>query len=348
MLGRSPARAGWTTASALLVSLAASPFARAAEPDATTTPASVTPAAPELVLTWQAPPGCPTAADVQNQFGRLLGGDAHAPSGKHIAATINVRTPAPARWSLELATVLDGAAGRRNLEGDSCASVASAASLILALMIDPAAAERAATESAPPPPKPAAPPPSVTAAPSQARDTDSLPRARDVVGFARVFAGGVAALLPTPAPAVGVALGARRGRLAAEMSVLATGEERADGATISTVGGDLRLIVGGARACGALGGHAVVWNVCAGGELEHLSGTGFGTSIAPTGKSILMGAGTAGLLVAVPVTATVALAFDVDAVARVYHPTMAIDMTNRVFQVPWLSAFATLGVVISL
>ncbi len=130
--------------------------------------------------------------------------------------------------------------------------------------------------------------------------------------------------------------------------MLATGEERADAAMISTVGGDLRLIVGGARACGALGGHAVVWSVCAGGELEHLSGTGFGTSIAPMGKSILMGAGTAGLLVAVPVTATVAIALDLDAVARVYHPRFTIDMTERVFRVPWLSAFAALGVVISL
>jgi hypothetical protein len=348
MLGRSPARAGWagwTTTSALVVSLVSSTFARAAEADATTTPASVTPTAPELALTWQAPPGCPTAADVQTQFGRLLGGDAHTPSGKHIAATINVRTPAPARWNLELATVLDGAAGRRNLEGDSCASVASAASLILALMIDPAAAERAVAESTPPP-KPA--PPTVAVAPRQARDADSVPRVRDVVGFARVFAGGVAALLPTPAPAVGIALGARRRRISAELSVLATGEERADAEMPSSVGGDLRLIVGGARACGALGGRAVVWSVCAGGELERLSGTGFGAEIAPTSKSLLMGAGTAGLLVSVPVTSTVALALDLDGVARVYRPKMTIDMTNRVFQVPWLSAFAALGVVISL
>ncbi|HSZ81590.1 MAG TPA: hypothetical protein VLA14_04875 [Polyangia bacterium] len=351
MLGRPPARAGWATASALLVTLAVRPFARAAEPDATTPPTSVAPtapAAPELALTWQAPPGCPTAADVQTQFGRLLGGDAHAPSGKHITATITVRTPAPARWSLDLATVLDGAAGRRNLEGDSCASVASAASLILALMIDPAAAARAAAESAPPPKPPAPPPPTVKAPPRQARDTDAVPRARDIIGFARVFAGGVAELLPTPAPAVGIALGARRRRLAAELSVLATAEQRADAEMSSTAGGDLRLIVGGARACGALGGHAVVWSVCAGGELERLSGTGFGTDIMPINKSILMGAGTAGLLVSVPVTATVAIALDLDAVARVYRPKMTIDMTSRVLEVPWFSAFASLGVVISL
>jgi hypothetical protein len=349
MLGRPPARAGWATASAILVTLAAPPSVRAAEPDAVAPPLSVAPAAPvvpELALTWQAPPGCPTAADVQTQFGRLLGGDAHAPSGKHITATITVRTAAPARWSLDLSTVLDGAAGRRSLESDSCASVASAASLILALMIDPSAAARAA-ESAPAP-KPPAPPPTVTSSRRPARDAGTASRARDVIGFARVFAGGVAELMPTPAPAVGVALGARRRRLAAELSVLATGEERTDTALPTTEGGNLRLIVGGARACGALGGRAVVWNVCAGGELERLSGTGFGTDIAPIEKSILMGAGTAGLLVSVPLTGTLSVALDLDAVARVYHPRFAIDMTERVFQVPLFSAFAALGVVISL
>jgi hypothetical protein len=350
MLGRPPARAGWATASAILVTLAAPPSVSAVEPDAVASPLSVppiAPVAPELALTWQAPPGCPTAADVQTQFGRLLGGDTHAPSGKHIAATITVRTAAPARWSLDLSTVLDGAAGRRNLEGDSCASVASAASLILALMIDPAAAARAAAESATAP-KPPAPPPKVTAAPSQAHGADALTRTRDIVGFARVFAGGVAELLPTPAPAVGIALGARRRRLAAELSVLATGEERTDTALPATEGGNLRLIVGGARACGALGGRAIVWNVCVGGELERLSGTAFGMGIMPTSKSIFMGAGTAGLLVSVPLTPTLAVALDLDAVARVYHPKMTIDMTERVFQVPAFSAFAALGVVISL
>jgi hypothetical protein len=346
MLGRPPARAGWATASALLVTLAVRPFARAAEPDATTT--GVAPADPELALTWQAPPGCPTASDVQTQFGRLLGGDAHAPSGKHITATITVRTPAPARWSLDLATVLDGAVGRRNLEGDSCTSVVSAASLILALMIDPAAAERVAAESAPPAKPPEPPPPAVVAAPTVAREAAPVEHPRDVIGFARVFAGGVAELLPSPAAAAGIALGARRRRLGAELSVLATGEQRADAETGSTAGGNLRLIVGGARACGALGGRAVVWHVCAGGELERLSGTGFGTGIAPSSKSILMGAGTAGLLVSVPVTPTLAIALDLDAVARVYHPRFTIDMTERVFQVPVASAFAALGIVISL
>ena len=101
------------------------------------------PVAPELTLTWQAPAGCPAPVDVEAQVARLIGGPSRLPSGKHIDATAVVRSSSPDRWSVELATSMDGAVGRRNLAGDSCASVSSAAALILALMIDPAAAERA-------------------------------------------------------------------------------------------------------------------------------------------------------------------------------------------------------------
>ena len=107
-------------------------------------PPGSTSATTELALTWQAPAGCPPSTEVQAQFVRLLGGPGRAPSAKHIAAAAMVRSTSSTmdRWVLDLATVLDGAAGHRVLVGDSCASVASAAALILALMIDPSAAER--------------------------------------------------------------------------------------------------------------------------------------------------------------------------------------------------------------
>lgn len=370
MLGRSPARAGRvlvvSRATSLAVSLfvalalpvaaraaepaADAPVARAAEPATDAPVARAAPTVPELALTWQAPAGCPSSGDVQAQFARLLGGAARAPTGKHIAATLVVRSSAPETWTLELATVLDGAAGRRTLESDSCASVTSAAALILALMIDPAAAERAVAESAPAPPPPVAPPPKaptiLTFAPPE-----TAPAPRTVFGFARVFAGGVAAFLPSPAPAAGLALGARRRRLAAELTVLATEERSAPAATLTpTAGGDFRLIAGGARACGELGGRAVIWSVCAGGELERLSGAGFGANagVSPEPKSALMGAGTGGLLVTLPLGPSFALALDLDAVIRVYRPTLEINTTDRVFQVPLASAFAALGIIITI
>jgi hypothetical protein len=323
-----------TACAALVVALGAPALTRAAVPA-------------ELSLTWQAPAGCPTPTDVEAQFARLLGGAARTPSGKHIAAQAVVRAAAPDRWSLELATVLDQAVGHRSLAGDSCASVASAAALILALMIDPAAAERAMKPPAPA--RTAMEPAPTRAPPPEAIVTTTAPREPNeraaVAPYARAFAGVVVALLPTPAPAVGLALGARRGRLGAELTGVATEERRA--LAVGSAGGDFRLLAGGARACGALGGHAVVWQVCLGGELERLSGTGVGVSTMRS-RTALMGAATGGLLVSVPLGAHVALSLDLDAAVRPYRPTFKLDLVGPIFQIPLASGLAALGLIVTI
>src|SRR6476661_6237235 len=111
MQGRCRARACRATAAAVRMSfLIALCFPTAA-------PA----AEPELELTWQAPAGCPSPTDVESQFARLLGGAGRRPTGKRILASVLVRPASSDGWTLELGTVLDGAAGRRTLSGDSCA-----------------------------------------------------------------------------------------------------------------------------------------------------------------------------------------------------------------------------------
>jgi hypothetical protein len=305
-------------------------------------------AEPELGLTWQAPQGCPSPADVEAQFVRLLGGATRLPSGKHIDATAVVRVSAADRWSLELATVLDGAPGRRHLTGDSCASVSSAAALILALMIDPAAAERAILAPPTRGPEPPRPPPATTA-PAVVVAAPS-PEPHPLHGFVRVFGGGVVALLPDPAPAAGLAVGARRRRLGAEATFVATTRERVSAA--ADAGGTFRLLAGGARACGALGGRAVVWQLCAGGELEWLTGTG-ATSPALT-QTILMGAATGGLLVTVPLGARFGLSLDLDGALRLYHPAFCavcqpqVDNGTQILRVRPASAFAALGFFVTI
>jgi hypothetical protein len=335
-----------------LIALGLAGWARAAEP-ASPSPAPAAapevreaPHAPELTLAWQAPADCPSALDVETQFVRLLGGATRTPSGKHIEASALVRSSSPDHWRLELATTLEGAQGRRSLTGDSCASVSSAAALILALMIDPAAAERAllapptrAPEPAPPTP-PRAPEAVVRAAPP-AEPSPVRP-------FARVFGGAVVHLLPDPAPAAGFALGASRRRLAAELSFVATTDRRVS--ATPSAGGDFHLLVGGARACGLLGGRRVEWRLCAGGELEWLSGTGI-ASPAQT-QAALMGAGTAGLLVSVPLGARFGLALDLDGALRLYHPgycafcALQQQTGTSVLRVPSTSAFAAAGLFI--
>ena len=104
--------------------------------------------------------------------------------------------------------------------------------------------------------------------------------------------------------------------------------------------------MGGARACGTLGGHAVVWQLCLGGELERLTGTGL-ASPAKT-ESILMGAGTGALVVTVPFGAHVGLSLDLDAAVRPYRPHFSDVNGTRIFQIPLASAFAALGILVTL
>jgi hypothetical protein len=370
MQGGSRARAGRARRPAAHASIIVAlwlPFlatmARAAEPAPAIAPAAraapVAPVAPELALAWQAPTGCPSSADVQAQFARLLGGSLRAPSGKRITASAVVRASPSDRWVLELATALDGAEGRRNLAGDSCQSVASAAALILALMIDPAAAERATatveradTQSAPPAPPPTAPSMTLTTPPTTTAPATVTTKAAPAPPLAlrpvaRAFAGVVVALLPTPAAAAGVALGARRGRLGAELSFVATQERHAAAAELTGAGGDFRLFAGGARACGQLGGRVVVWELCLGAELERLAGAGTGIAV-PRTQAVTMLAGAGGLLVTLPLGSRLALSLDLDAAVRPYHPAFVLDGVGRVFQIPMASAFAALGLSLTI
>jgi hypothetical protein len=339
MQGGSRARAGRTLTAVTLATLVVTLLPGAAR-------AVDAAGVPELSLTWQAPVGCASAPDVEGQFARLLGGPARTPSGKHVEASAIVRSPAQGRWILDLATVLDGAVGRRSLQSDSCASVTAAAALILALMIDPAAAERAdaaaqrLADAVIPPPPSSPPPVSVTPPPVE-------PPLRTLSPYARAFAGAVVSLLPSPAPAAGIAVGAGRGRFGAELSFVATNKRRENVSGIATEGGDFQLLVGGARACGVVVARVVVGQVCLGAEVERLAGSGLGVATTYD-KTVEMLAGTGGLLVALPLGARVALTLDLDAAARPYHPAFDLVMGTRIFRVPVVSGFAALGIMLTI
>ncbi|HVZ74990.1 MAG TPA: hypothetical protein VHJ20_21560 [Polyangia bacterium] len=342
---RGGSRAG--AALGLLVAIATSMGSRARAAEA-----PVADAPPELALTWRAPERCPSAGDVDAQFARLLGGAARAPSGKKIAATAFVREAGTGRWVLDLATDLDGAEGRRTIAGDSCASVASAAALILALMIDPTAAERATEESAPPtpprepPPKKIEAPPAIEAKPQPATSGDAWP----VRPFVRGFGAGVVSLLPSAALGGGVGVGARRGRLAVELTALATQARHADAAGAPGEGGTFHLAIGGARACGALSGHvagSVGWQLCLGAELERITATGTGVDVVRS-ANVKMAAGTGGVIATVPLAAHVGISLELDGALRPYHPQFSLDQIGPIYRVPWASAAGALGVVVSL
>jgi len=117
-------------ASAILTSLVAGP-ARAAEP---------------VELRWHAPPGCPSREQVLAEVTRLV---AKAPE-KPLRARAIVTTD---EQGFRVQIALEGSAqGARTLRARSCASLARATALIVALAIDPQAAAILSEQMQSPPP----------------------------------------------------------------------------------------------------------------------------------------------------------------------------------------------------
>jgi hypothetical protein len=88
-------------------------------------------AAAPVDRTWSAPAGCPSGQDVRGEIDRL----ARMPPGRTAAPlSVDARVePRGARWLLHLRTLREGLEGERELDADSCASLAHAAALVVAL-----------------------------------------------------------------------------------------------------------------------------------------------------------------------------------------------------------------------
>lgn len=107
--------------------------------------ASAAPTEP-LTLEWSGAPECPDRATIHREVLRLA--QLTAVSLHHGAATARVQRQG-AKYQLSLHAELDGVSGQREFDGQSCDSVADAAVLTLALMLNPdAQIERAAPPAA--------------------------------------------------------------------------------------------------------------------------------------------------------------------------------------------------------
>jgi hypothetical protein len=86
-----------------------------------------------LDLAWDAPSGCPSGEEIRRDFERSV----RVRPGRtppHIVAQAVVEQRGP-RWHLRLHTARDGVEGDREIETESCASVARAALLVLSLAL---------------------------------------------------------------------------------------------------------------------------------------------------------------------------------------------------------------------
>src|SRR5580658_10823719 len=89
--------------------------------------------AQDLDLVWQAPDTCPTSEQVKSEFQRSLRlSPGYVPP--RLSATAVVEHTS-GRWFLHLHTVRNGIEGNREIEADSCTSLARAAALVLTLAL---------------------------------------------------------------------------------------------------------------------------------------------------------------------------------------------------------------------
>lgn len=239
-------------------------------------------AAQTVALVWEAPPGCPDRADVL----------ARMPAApRPIDVRARSARGANGRWSLHLE--LDG--GVRDLEADTCAELADAAVLLVALALDGAA-------PAPPPAR-----------------IPSAPRERLRVG-ARILGGVDLGTMPAAAFTASLGLTLRHARLFGELSLAWVTSQRA--VSNDGVGGAFDAGRVSLRGCGVPLAGRVELRGCAGFDVGWISGVGVGVA-APAGGTAPSVAARVGAEAAWRALPWLAAVVQVDGFAMLARPTFA-------------------------
>jgi hypothetical protein len=329
--------------------MAAVPFSRLARAQETA------PSASSLVrLVWTAPPECPSEQDVLTEMQRVLGG----PPSRGAKATAEARQVSPRRWSEHLSTEVEGVAGERDLEADSCDGLVAATALILAWTIDPQRAASAlitAPSSVPasPPPNPQAPAPAAKASPPVAPPVAQAAHASDDSSHLSpqvVFASEAiseAGTLPGPGFGEEMSVGGLLGRARLEASVAnwLSADAKATSAPFVGQGATLHPLEGGAHGC-------LRWqptrraevDPCLGGGITVMTSDGLGESH-PVHHVSTWGSLQGGVLGDWTLTGPLALRASMGFALHVRPPTFNIreNGDHPFYQVPTLAGRATLG-----
>ncbi len=230
----------------------------------------------ELELEWIAPPGCPSAAEIEARLATLLPGD---PAGEGVLAVRGVVTASPAGLDLVLVSTFRDQVERRELHAPDCRELGEATAVLLAVALEPGRAAEIAEHA--PAVASDAPPAAITdgsattsVAPTDANDdaaalrasprTSPRRRARRPYGGAVRIAGGLdAGALPPLTGAVQLAfvLEWPRARMEVHGVWLTPVFRELDGP-----GASFQLGAAGISGCGRLFVRAVEFPLCAGVE----------------------------------------------------------------------------------
>lgn len=312
------------------------------------------PPAPETSLSWIAPQGCPSRADVLTEVRRLLGDTSEDPFP---LARAEIALAGPSGFRLTIWIQRDPAGPPRTVDAPNCAELGDTAALIFALAINPSAVASAArlpspaVPSAPPPPP--APGGTAAAVEAPAAPQGAAPLTQPGAGPAlrgHLMLGGDVGTFAGPAPALWAGASFTRGILRFEAAALLVWGGRMVSPPAPTKGGDFWLAGGTLLACyeGRLM-HGVLRNVgvaaCAGVEAGGIVATSFGVAqrgqagapwVAPVGEGLLRWAFSRrwalrlDLSIAVPV---VRPSFELEGLGRIYMPGPIAGRVGAGFEV---------------
>jgi hypothetical protein len=255
-------------------------------------PAAAPPVELPVDVSWEAPRGCPDAARILGEIARLLASTEPGPHRKRVRASAQPRRTADGGWRLQLVIRDDsGETARRTLADRSCAVIADATALIVAIAVDPTiqtTGAPAAAPAAPAPPAPAraepAPATAIAADLSVERPAaaPALRRATRTRYAAGVFGTGRTGVLPGVDGGAGLSLAGIAGRWRLE---LAAGYVFPGDVTLaSNPGAGARLWQWwlALAPCRVADWRRFEFLLCAGVEGGALHGRGIGDTVAPT------------------------------------------------------------------
>lgn len=290
-----------------------------------------------LTLSWQAPAGCPSASELRDATLRTAG---EATAREPIDARVRVeQTDRGERWSVTIQTTRAGiTSAERRLQASSCAALADATAVVLALaMVPDERAAEPATAPAPAPlparaPAPASPGVAVVK-PSKTAASEHEVAARDPYTHALAASASLATdATSLPAPAVGGRAGVAWTPDAARIELAGTYYSYQSKTTdTSQAGAKLTLLTAGARGCWALLRGPVELSPCAGADLDIVRASGFGARANYDASAAWISAA-AGALVRVPVGSWLALRAHADATAPLARPRFVVEGDGAVHQ----------------
>ena len=292
-------------------------------------------AEPGLDLVWDAPPECPSRAEVV----------AAAVSPRaNLALRAEARVTRTPDWAVELHV----SGGRRRIEARTCAELAEATALILALAMEGADGEGLPPETgtaAPPPSRPTPPP---HGGGTEAHPDSGTPRARATLARFTVGASGAltTAILPGLGTAGGASLAWTPGRLRVAVDGALHGVQSGMIAGSSS-GARFALRNLGAGVCAGFSAGPTSLAPCAGAVLFDVSAHGTGVDASyDAGASWLAVA--AGGRASLPLRDAVALVASADALVPLSRPTFVVEGEGTVHRPAALGARAGIGVELTI